>query len=100
MWRVAQEAVRNSLRHADATTLSVTVERVPEGHRLVVRDDGRGVTADVLRSGSDGHWGLPGMRERADRIGAQFRVWSSAGAGTEIELIVPGRIAFAQEKES
>jgi len=53
----------------------------------------------VLKSGVDGHWGLPGMRERADRIGARFKVWSSANAGTEIELDVPARVAFAQENE-
>jgi nitrate/nitrite-specific signal transduction histidine kinase len=47
-----------------------------------------------LREGSDGHWGLSGMRERADRIGARFKVWSRALAGTEVELSVPGHVAF------
>lgn len=62
-----------------------------------MRDDGRGIDPKVLQSGRDGHWGLSGMRERADRIGARFRVMSSATVGTEVELSVPGRVAFQPE---
>jgi signal transduction histidine kinase len=61
---------------------------------MLVRDDGRGIDPQVLRSGSDGHWGLAGMRERAERIGASFKVRSRAAAGTEVELSVPGDVAF------
>ena len=53
----------------------------------------------MLRSGSDGHWGLSGMRERAERVGARLNVRSSAGAGTEVELLVPGRVAFARKPQ-
>ena len=49
---------------------------------------------NVLREGREGHWGLSGMRERAERIGARLRVLSRLAAGTEMELSVPGRIAF------
>jgi len=45
--------------------------------------------------GRDGHWGLQGMRERAQQIGAQLEIWSQAGAGTEVELSIPGSIAYA-----
>jgi hypothetical protein len=48
----------------------------------------------VLHAGRDGHWGLSGMRERAERIGAKLKVLSGASAGTEIVLSVPGHIAF------
>jgi hypothetical protein len=48
----------------------------------------------VIESGRDGHWGLSGMRERAERIGARLKVMSRTGAGTEVELRVPGDIAF------
>jgi signal transduction histidine kinase len=41
-----------------------------------------------------GHWGLQGMRERAESFGAQLEVWSERGAGTEIELSVPARVAY------
>jgi len=50
--------------------------------------------ATFVRSIRDGHWGLSGMRERAQRIGAAFKVWSRAGAGTEVELTVPNQVAF------
>jgi signal transduction histidine kinase len=66
--------------------------------RIVVRDDGRGIDAQVLASGVEGHWGLVGMRERAGRIGGQLKVRSRIGAGTEVELSVPARVAFARER--
>jgi len=54
----------------------------------------------VLESGRDGHWGLAGMRERAESIGARLKVWSRANAGTEVELTIPSRVAFvATQKE-
>ncbi|HRH46201.1 MAG TPA: hypothetical protein PKY82_31445, partial [Pyrinomonadaceae bacterium] len=62
--------------------------------RILVRDDGHGINEKFLNVGRDGHWGLLGMRERAEKIGAQFKVWSRPDAGTEIELIVPSHIAF------
>jgi len=99
IYRIGREAVVNACRHADAKRIEVEVEYAANGLRLVVRDNGRGIDQDVLRVGRDGHWGLPGMRERADRIGARFKVWSLAGAGTEVELAVPGALVFAQEKE-
>ena len=62
--------------------------------RILVRDNGCGIDSNVLNSGREGHWGLSGMRERAERIGARLRVLSRTDAGTEIELSVPSRIAF------
>ncbi len=54
------------------------------------------VAADpqVLQSGREGHWGLQGMRERAERVGARFKVRSRAVNGTEVELSVPRQVAF------
>ncbi len=63
--------------------------------RLRIRDDGKGIDAEVLQQGErTGHLGLPGMRERAKRIGGQLDVWSEPGAGTEIELSIPGPVAY------
>jgi nitrate/nitrite-specific signal transduction histidine kinase len=59
-----------------------------------VRDDGVGINHDVLHGGRLGHWGLAGMRERTEKIGAQLKIWSQEGAGTEIELLIPGTIAY------
>ncbi len=62
--------------------------------RLLVRDDGRGIDPQVLSTGREGHWGIRGMKERAEEIGASLRVWSRANAGTEVELSIPGQIAY------
>ena len=47
-----------------------------------------------MQGARQGHWGLPGVRERAKRIGARLKLWSEPGAGTEAELTVPARIAY------
>jgi len=61
----------------------------------MIRDDGKGIDPRVLeRGGRSGHWGLPGIRERAKRIGAQLEVWSEVAAGTEVELSIPASIAY------
>jgi signal transduction histidine kinase len=98
IYRIGREAVANAFRHSEASRVELALEYGPRELRLLVRDNGRGIDGDVLRSGTDGHWGLAGMRERAEGIGAGFRVLSSAGSGTEVELSVPGRVAFATEK--
>ena len=94
VYRIGREAVVNAFRHAQAKTIEVEVEYVAGHLRLLIRDDGCGIDSQVLRSGRDGHWGLSGMRERAERIGGRLKVWSREGMGTEVELSVPGDIAF------
>jgi signal transduction histidine kinase len=98
IYRIGREAVTNAFRHSKANRVELALEYGPRALRVLVRDNGCGIDTGVLQSGSDGHWGLAGMRERADRIGARFRVWSSAGTGTEVELSVPARVAFASEE--
>jgi signal transduction histidine kinase len=98
IYRIGREAVVNAFRHSAASRVELALEYGSRGLRLLVRDNGRGIDSKVLQSGTDGHWGLTGMRERADRIGAGFKVWSSADSGTEVELSVPGRVAFATGK--
>lgn len=94
VYRIGREALVNAFRHSNASNVEVELEYAPGYLRLLVRDNGRGIDPEVVRAGRDGHWGLSGMRERAERIGARFRVLSSASAGTEIELSVPGHIAY------
>ena len=63
--------------------------------RVRIRDDGSGIDAGALgHEGRAGHWGLPGMRERAQRIGGTMDLWSELGAGTEVELRIPAAIAY------
>jgi signal transduction histidine kinase len=65
--------------------------------RLRIRDDGEGVPPEVLTQGRPGHYGLNGMRERAEQMGAKFGIWSGAsGAGTEIELTISSSISYGK----
>lgn len=94
VYRIGREAVVNAFRHAQANEIEVEVGYLGNHLRVVVRDDGRGIDPEILQSGRDGHWGLSGMRERAERIGARLKVRSREGSGTEVELTVPRDVAF------
>jgi ligand-binding sensor domain-containing protein len=94
IYRIAREAVRNAFRHAQARRIEAEIMYGERQFRVRIRDDGRGIDPAVAGEGRAGHYGLPGMRERAKRIGAELSVWSGIGAGTEIGLDVPGAIAY------
>jgi len=95
IYRIAGEALRNAFHHARARQIEVEVRYDARQLRVRVRDDGIGIDASVLSGeGHSGHFGLRGMRERAKAIGGQLEVWSEHGAGTEIELTVPGSVAY------
>jgi signal transduction histidine kinase len=97
IYNIGREAMVNAFRHSGANSLEVELEYAANQMTVLVRDNGCGIDPQVLRLGLDGHWGLSGMRERAERIGGSFRVLSGASAGTEIELSIPGRIAFVPQ---
>ena len=95
LYRIAREVIRNAFRHAEARQIEAAIQYDPDLFRLRIRDDGKGIDPKVLQEGARaGHWGLPGIRERAKRIGARLELWSENGAGTEVELTVPARIAY------
>lgn len=94
VYRIAREALANAFRHSEASSVEVVLEYSADRFRLWIRDDGRGMDPDVLQSGREGHWGLSGMRERSNKIGAEFKVMSARGAGTEVELGIPASAAF------
>lgn len=100
VYSIGREALVNAFRHSEAGRIDVELDYAPSLLRVVVRDDGRGIDTHVLESGRDGHWGLSGMRERALRIGARLKVMSRPSAGTEVELRVPGDIAFESDASS
>jgi ligand-binding sensor domain-containing protein len=94
VYRIGREALVNASRHSGAQRIEVVVDCAPHQLRVLVRDDGCGIDPEVVRHGRDGHWGLSGMRERSQRVGGHLRVSSRRGAGTEVELSVPGHVAF------
>jgi signal transduction histidine kinase len=101
VYRIAREVLRNAFQHARARQIEAEIRYDDRLLRLRIRDDGKGIDPKVLQEGGRaGHWGLPGIRERAKQIGARLDFWSEAGAGTEVELTVPASVAYATPQDS
>jgi signal transduction histidine kinase len=92
--RIACEALRNAFHHAQAKRIEAEVTYGARELRVRIRDDGKGIERQHLSGGRARHWGLSGMRERAVQIGARLDVWSEVGVGTEVELRIPGPVAY------
>ena len=95
-YRIGREALLNAFRHAQAGSIEVQIIFGEADLRVRVRDDGRGIDDATLATGAPGRWGLKGMQERAQRIGARLDIWSRPGAGTEIELKIPALVAYQE----
>ena len=95
VYRIAYEAIRNACTHSEGKNLEVEL-RYERDLALRIRDDGRGIHPEIAAGGRPGHFGLKGMHERASRVGGSLTLSSSAYAGTEVELIIPGRVVYAQ----
>jgi signal transduction histidine kinase len=93
---IGGEAVVNALRHSKATTIEVEVQYLRCSVRMFVRDNGCGIKPDVVQKECDSYLGLREMRDRADTIGAEFRIWSRPGAGTEVRITVAFNVAIAE----
>lgn len=97
IYRIGYEAIRNGCAHSGGDRLSVMLDY---GHDLTlhVSDNGVGMDPEIAETGKEGHFGLPGMKERAKRIGSKFTLVSSTDSGTAITLIVPGRVIFHSDR--
>jgi signal transduction histidine kinase len=97
VFRIASEATTNAFRHSGARRIEVEICYDDRQFRVRVRDNGKGIDPKVLGSGSrEGHFGLPGMQERAKLAGGKVRVWSKPDSGTEVELTIPASLAFVK----
>jgi signal transduction histidine kinase/ligand-binding sensor domain-containing protein len=100
VYRIARELLRNAFQHAGAHHIEAEIRYDNHLLRVLVRDDGKGMDPKVLKEGGQpGHWGLPGVRERAKQIGARLDFWSEAGAGTEVQLTVPVSIGSERPRD-
>lgn len=86
LYRIGQEALHNVVKHAGARHVRVELGRRADGIRVLVEDDGHGFDPDSV---PDGHFGLAGMRARAERLGGWFAVRSEPGRGTVVEAVIP-----------
>jgi signal transduction histidine kinase/ligand-binding sensor domain-containing protein len=93
VYRIGYEAIRNACSHSRGSRLEVGLSYAQD---LTVRvaDNGVGIDPAIVDEGKEGHFGLPGLRERAARIGAKLTLVSSSDSGTDITLTVPGRVVF------
>jgi signal transduction histidine kinase len=94
VYAIAREAVRNAFSHAQASNIEAEITYNRSSFQLRIRDDGKGIDPGIVVEGRAGHYGVSGMRERAKRIGGKLDVWTGIGSGTEIELSIPGSIAY------
>jgi signal transduction histidine kinase len=96
VYRIASEATHNAFRHSGATQIDVEVCYDDRQLRVRVEDNGKGIDPKILDGGREGHYGLPGMRERAKLAGGKLTVHSRLDSGTEIELTIPAPLAYAK----
>jgi signal transduction histidine kinase len=93
---ITREGLRNAFVHANAESVELRMHWRRDGLHVLVRDDGAGIDESVLRDGGRaGHWGLRGMHERANRIGARLLLRRGDESGTELSLVVPAHAAYA-----
>jgi signal transduction histidine kinase/ligand-binding sensor domain-containing protein len=91
VYRIGREALLNAFHHSDATKIELEITYDRTITHLRIRDNGGGIDQQILNGGRPGHWGLSGMRERAQEIGCPLVIWSRPGAGTEVDLAIPIR---------
>lgn len=87
LFLIGREAVTNAAKHAHGRRVEVFLTYDRKGVRLAVHDDGTGFDAEQGMALS-GHWGLRGMQERAEQLGARFRMETAPGKGTQVEVVV------------
>jgi signal transduction histidine kinase len=95
VYRIVGEAMRNAFRHSDAQRIEVEIHYDERQFRLRVRDNGKGIAPKLIGDdGREGHFGLRGMRERAELLDGELTVWSELNSGTEVELSIPAARAY------
>ena len=99
VYRIAGEALRNAFQHSGAARIEVRIRYDDRQFWVCIRDNGKGIDPEVLDGGGrEGHYGLPGMHERAKLAGGRLVVRSAANSGTEAEITIPAARAYAKSR--
>jgi signal transduction histidine kinase len=91
VYRIGREALGNAFKHSNGSVVEAEIIYDLAAIKMRIRDNGVGIDPEVLLHGRSGHWGLSGMRERAEKIGATLGIWSRPQEGTELKLVLPIR---------
>jgi signal transduction histidine kinase len=91
--RIIREAINNACNHSEGNAIHVIADYNSQ-FIVIIRDDGRGINHEIIRSGRDGHFGIVGMKERAQRIGGKLTIRRRPEGGTEIEIAIPRSLAY------
>jgi signal transduction histidine kinase len=99
IYAISKEALVNAFRHSKATLIKADLHFEPHRLQIAVTDNGVGLAPDILNGGRRAdHWGLAGMQERADNLGAELNLSTLPEGGTRVKLIVPGAMAYRHVK--
>ena len=99
-YRIGREALVNAFQHSLGSTIEAEICYERDRLRVTIRDDGCGIEPGILSNGRAGHWGLSGLRERAENIDGHLRIVSQPGAGTEVDLVVPASVAYPKNSQT
>jgi signal transduction histidine kinase len=95
IYAIAKEALVNAFRHSRASVIQADIHFEPHRLQIEVTDDGIGIDPDILNGGRRAdHWGLAGMQERADSLGAELKLSVLPEGGTRVKLVIPGAMAY------
>jgi signal transduction histidine kinase len=92
IYLIGREALANAFRHSKAKRIEAEVEYCSSKLRVIIRDDGCGIDSESGALPRGSHWGLQGMQERAREIGAEVKIWSKRGLGTEVEISISNEL--------
>lgn len=97
LYRIGREAILNARRHGEPSSIDVELSFGDHAFQLCVRDDGKGMDPALVRSPPPGHWGLRGMCERAQRIGATLEVHAGSPGGVKVTAVLTAKAAYKPE---
>jgi signal transduction histidine kinase len=92
--QVGRQAIANALQHAHAKKIHVLLSYGDRLFQIQIQDNGCGINEETINLGRPGHYGIPGMKERAERLGGRIFIRSSIGEGTEINLTLPAQLLY------